>query len=379
MRNSKKSKLILLTALIIIGAILLAGTTAAYAASEPEANASPPEDTLSVDEVWLTGDLLHITVTDKNSGKSQSIKLNLSDYAKPGDEYVTVQATDEEGRTSSSVQFKNPYYAKNPGSDSSGAVSQQSGSESKSKVSGDDSHVNKSAAPDSNRHIDTSMVDDGVSHSNNAATSDGNNLTDDGNNLTEGVSLFKPDMPATGESAIPDNSDSAGDSRPFTHKGAGTVVDNATGGDGKEFFNVETPDGNVFYLIVDRQRNTDNVYLLNAVTEDDLASLAKPGNGKSVSAIETPETAPITPPEQPKEQTVAPEAQQSGGSKTGATVFILIAVIGIGGAGYYFKIVRPKKLRASDDDDYDDEPENFNNEQIEVNNNEEEEEGENYR
>ena len=34
----------------------------------------------------------------------------------------------------------------------------------------------------------------------------------------------------------------------------GTVVDNATDEDGKEFFTITTPSENVFYLVIDRQR-----------------------------------------------------------------------------------------------------------------------------
>ena len=51
--------------------------------------------------------------------------------------------------------------------------------------------------------------------------------------------------------------------------GTGTVIENATEEDGKEFYTIMTPDENVFYLIIDRQRNTENVYFLNAVTEAD--------------------------------------------------------------------------------------------------------------
>ena len=57
--------------------------------------------------------------------------------------------------------------------------------------------------------------------------------------------------------------------------GTGTVIENATEEDGKEFYTIMTPDENVFYLIIDRQRNTENVYFLNAVTEADLLPLAE--------------------------------------------------------------------------------------------------------
>lgn len=52
-------------------------------------------------------------------------------------------------------------------------------------------------------------------------------------------------------------------------------VDNATDADGKEFFTITTPAENVFYLVIDRQRETENVYFLNAVTEADLLALAE--------------------------------------------------------------------------------------------------------
>ena len=63
--------------------------------------------------------------------------------------------------------------------------------------------------------------------------------------------------------------------KPFTTDGMGTVVDNATDEDGKEFFTITTPSENIFYLVIDRQRTENNVYFLNAVTEKDLMALAE--------------------------------------------------------------------------------------------------------
>lgn len=40
-------------------------------------------------------------------------------------------------------------------------------------------------------------------------------------------------------------------SNPFTPAGTGTVIDNATDEDGKEFYTIMTPSENVFYLIID--------------------------------------------------------------------------------------------------------------------------------
>jgi len=260
--------------MIVVSVFFCAGATRAYAAES-----LPETETLSVDEVWLTGDVLHIAVTDRNSGGKQTLELNLSDYAKPADEYVSVQATDSTGRTSNVIQFMNPYYV--PSEDK------------------------------------PSPADDGGA----------------------GGSESEP--------SIPDGK------KPFTPDGTGSVLDNAASGDGKEFFTVETADGNIFYLIVDRQRNAENVYFLNAVTEDDLASLAKPGDGKSSGAVGTPTTPnpPPTPTTQPTPEPTPPPAPVKSGGNTGTIALVIIAVVVVGGAGYYFKIARPKK---NTDDDYDD-------------------------
>ena len=42
------------------------------------------------------------------------------------------------------------------------------------------------------------------------------------------------------------------DPKPFTPEGTGTVLDNATDQDGKEFFTITTADEAVFYLVIDR-------------------------------------------------------------------------------------------------------------------------------
>ena len=43
---------------------------------------------------------------------------------------------------------------------------------------------------------------------------------------------------------------------PFTTDGTGTVVDNATDEDGKEFYTITTADESVFYLVIDKQKTS---------------------------------------------------------------------------------------------------------------------------
>lgn len=166
----------------------------------------------------------------------------------------------------------------------------------------------------------------------------------------------------------------------FTPEGTGTVLDSATEQeDDKQFYTITTADGNVFYLIIDGKRDSENVYFLNGVTEEDLLSLAQQDNGGE-SAIEvvtcnctekceagavntdcpvckndlngclgkvTEEPAP--------EETEQPEAEtEKSGGNTGMIIFLVIALVAAGGLGYYFKIVRPKQQAAMDEDEFED-------------------------
>ena len=137
---------------------------------------------------------------------------------------------------------------------------------------------------------------------------------------------------------------------PFTPDGTGTVVDNATDQDGKEFFTITTAEEAVFYLVIDRQRETENVYFLNAVTVADLMALAE-SSGEPAAPEPTPEPDP--------EPNPTPEPEPVPEKKGGAGPLLLalaVVVIG-GGAGWYFKIYRPKLQKAAEpEEDYGDDP-----------------------
>jgi hypothetical protein len=119
------------------------------------------------------------------------------------------------------------------------------------------------------------------------------------------------------------------------------VIENTESG-GKEFFTITTPGENVFYLVVDRERETDNVYFLKPVTEADLLGLAGMPERPAV------ETQAPTPAEPATEAAPAPKS----GNSMGMLVMVLVIVIVGGGAGYYFKIYRPKQQQADSGDEY---------------------------
>lgn len=144
-----------------------------------------------------------------------------------------------------------------------------------------------------------------------------------------------------------------------TPSGTGTVTEVATDEDGKLFYTIQTPAGNVFYLVIDMARTDgNNVYFLNAVTEDDLLALAETDGSTTggVSAIPTPEPQPEPTPEptpdpEPEEE---PE-KESGGAGMGSIIFIILAAAAVGGAGYYFKILKPRQQAAAqDEEEYED-------------------------
>lgn len=143
---------------------------------------------------------------------------------------------------------------------------------------------------------------------------------------------------------------------PLTPDGQGTLLDNATGEEGKEFFTITTADESVFYLVIDRQKSGENVYFLNTVTVDDLMALAEPGKEEAPAPAVIPEPEPApTPDVEPEPE---PEPEKSGGNMGTLLLALAVVVIG-GGAGWYFKIYRPKQQRAADleEDDYPDGPE----------------------
>ena len=146
--------------------------------------------------------------------------------------------------------------------------------------------------------------------------------------------------------------------KPLTPDGTGTVIDNVTNEDGKEFFTITTPSKHVFYLIIDRQKNAENVYFLDAVTDKDLLALAKSDNedvsgSSSSKTVSAPETSSAPTASTPTVSSVSRPEKQNNSAGI-AAVAVLAAVL-VGAAVWFFKFRKPgkKDKNTPDPDDYD--------------------------
>ena len=147
----------------------------------------------------------------------------------------------------------------------------------------------------------------------------------------------------------------------FLPDGTANVVDYAVSESGKEFFIIQTANGNSFYLVLDKDRQSDNVYLLSPVDEADLMDFVSTdqteARAESEPALVQPvaEEPVVTEPE-PSEPEPAPTAA------TSAMPLILAVVAAVGGAGYYLKVYKPRQAKAKRPDDlesmeFEDDPE----------------------
>ena len=172
----------------------------------------------------------------------------------------------------------------------------------------------------------------------------------------------------TPNSATPPSS-ATGTTTTEAQDGTGSVTDSGTQTDvntGKQFVTVQTKSGKIFYLIIDHDKSTDNVFLLTEVTENDLLNFVE-GDGTNDGTAAASNTADNTTAAQngigqlepdntdTTQPATTPEPETSGGS---GLILVVILVIGIGGAAFYFFKVKKRKsdpLGSADDFDLDDE------------------------
>lgn len=290
------------------------------------------DDNSGVEAVYIDENRIN-SLTD---GKASVI---LKDYAGK-EKSVSVYAVDYAGNHSETVKFDNPYYSEpKPEAQTSTkpAQTQSAGTTAQTKPSGSSGGSTNTASGNAG---------------NASAQNSGN--ADTGDTQEENTS------------SIPEGA--------FTPDGSASVLDEAQEtADDKQFYTITTEAGNVFYLIIDGKRDSQNVYFLNGVTEADLMALAEKGDG-SMSVIPAGDTCTCTEKceagkvrtdcpvckndltgcvgkETKPSEAEQPETEQpkKDTGSIGTIIFVVLALLAVGGIGYYVKIVRPKQQAADEE------------------------------
>ncbi|RBP42807.1 CD1107 family mobile element protein [Garciella nitratireducens] len=145
--------------------------------------------------------------------------------------------------------------------------------------------------------------------------------------------------------------------------------------DAREFLTFQTKSGKVFHLIINHDEPDSNVQLLTEVSEQDLLNMIEQDEERNgISKVK----------EEPKKEVVKkeepgieePEKEDSKGS----FLIVLLILVGVGGAGYYFKFVKSKEDGFDDfeDDEIPNDDDFFSNNDEEINDGEVEDEDTEY-
>ncbi len=160
-------------------------------------------------------------------------------------------------------------------------------------------------------------------------------------------------------------------SNALTPDGNMTLIDDIGSSEesGKQFITVQTKNGNVFYLIIDREDEGEyTVHFLNQVDEADLMALMEDGEEEnetptctctdkcSVGAINTAcpvcliqisecagvEPKPVEPTEPTDPEPPTDDGEEKNGGNGAMIAVILLILAGGGGAAFYFLVVKKK-------------------------------------
>ena len=112
--------------------------------------------------------------------------------------------------------------------------------------------------------------------------------------------------------------------------------------DSRQFITFKTKDEKMFYLIIDHDKEQDNVKLLTDVKESDLESLVKEKDKTPVVKQEDLQVNLDKSDETIKQEEVKKEEPKTK-SSLGSYIILGIVILVIIGIGYYFKVVKPKK------------------------------------
>ena len=136
-----------------------------------------------------------------------------------------------------------------------------------------------------------------------------------------------------------------GDNSAFSTPGNAQLVDDKENDDTKQFLTIQTKKGNTFYMVIDRSSNTENVYMMSLVDENDLAEFldeTEKSKETEESTVVIPETTPETTPVA-EEETGVKKEEKTGMNVKGLGAIVLAAILGVAGIAVYKKHGRGKE------------------------------------
>lgn len=247
-------------------------------------------------------------------------------------EYFTLQAKDKAGNMSEVYKVGNPYY-ENPD-----AVKENT------EASGTEQNT-------------ASLPADGTASKPTSATA---TVTEHQTTSETATAPTEPENIGTETDAEADTGRVQGESS-VSGTTTGTVQDKG----GKEFYTIKTKSDKVFYLIVDKDKTDENVYLLTEVGENDLLNFTDtnmvtlPQNQAIAESALPLETEKITETPEP-EVTIIPEEEKKPEKKSnnsGTILLMLLVLAGVCGAYYYWKFVKGRNASFDYEEDEEDDEE----------------------
>ena len=119
----------------------------------------------------------------------------------------------------------------------------------------------------------------------------------------------------------------------FSTTGNAQLVDDKENDDTKQFLTIQTKKGNTFYMVIDRSSNTENVYMMSLVDENDLAEFldeTEKSKETEESTVVIPETTPETTPVA-EEETEVKKEEKTGMNVKGLGAIVLATILGVAG------------------------------------------------
>lgn len=132
----------------------------------------------------------------------------------------------------------------------------------------------------------------------------------------------------------------------FSVPGNGQLVDDLGEDDSKQFLTIQTKNGNTFFMVLDRSNNTENVYMLSMIDENDLAEFIgdeKKETEQEQPSVVIPETEKPSVPTETETETKPEAEEKKGGTGSGAMLAVVLLLAGVIGGFYYFKVWKPKQ------------------------------------